>query len=242
MATDIAGLVQFSDGTFASLLKEGATAETVTSVPTGGNGLNQVSGVEIGQAYSGKVAIAAMVRVQGDSAQTGSFSYAYFLGPDGKIIVPIQGGGFRGTGLPRLKKAVKMSTGVTLQACFDTTSDAVSLAALGVYCADGTSDVFFVKAVADTKTAMVNKDGSTIGQALDGKVLSCVYATYAGLNGLNDDGGGNHGFYIESSDGQLKAMYPPTNGAIGEVVVPYMSELMPIKINQNDTLSVMAGV
>ena len=57
MATDLMGFVQFSDGTFASLLKEGATAEAVTSMPTGGTGLNQVAGVEIGQAYSGKMAV-----------------------------------------------------------------------------------------------------------------------------------------------------------------------------------------
>tara|TARA_Y100001938_G_C8082456_1_gene429970 strand:+ start:815 stop:1543 length:729 start_codon:yes stop_codon:yes gene_type:complete len=242
MATDIAAFVQFSDGTFASLLKEGATAEAVTSLPTGGNGLNQVSGIEIGQAYAGKTAICAAVRVATDSAQTGSFCYAYFLGPDGKIMVPVQGGGFRATGLPKLKKPVRMSPGVTLQAAFDATADAVALASLAVYCADGTSDCFFVKAVADTKTAMVNKDGSSIGQALTGKVISCTYATYSATNGLNDDGGGVGAFYLESSDGQLKSMYPPTNGGIGEVIVPYMSDLKPVRIMQNDTLSVMAGV
>ena len=33
MATDIMAVVQFSDGTFGNFVKEGATAETVTSVP-----------------------------------------------------------------------------------------------------------------------------------------------------------------------------------------------------------------
>jgi hypothetical protein len=62
MATDIAAFVQFSDGSFASLLAEGATAETVTSLPTGGAQLNQVTGVEIGQAYEGKTAVAAWIQ------------------------------------------------------------------------------------------------------------------------------------------------------------------------------------
>ena len=242
MATDIMAFVQFSDGTFASLLKEGATAETVTSLPTGGTGLNQVSGVEIGQAYAGKIAVAAAIKVQTDSAQTGAFSYGYFLGPDGKIMVPVQGTGFRGTGVAALKKPVRMAPGVTLQAAFDTSADAVALASLAVYCRDGTSDVFFVKAVDATKTAMVNKDGSTIGNALTGKTIQCAYATYSAQNGLNDNGDGVGGFYIESSDGQLKAMFPPANGAFDDELVPYISMPVGVRIMQNDTLSVMAGV
>ena len=99
MATDLMGFVQFSDGTFASLLKEGATAEAVTSMPTGGTGLNQVAGVEIGQAYSGKMAVSASIICQTDDATTGAFAYGYFLGPDGKIIVPVQGSGYKSSGL-----------------------------------------------------------------------------------------------------------------------------------------------
>jgi predicted amidohydrolase len=99
MATDLAGFVQFSDGSFASLLAEGATAETITSMPTGGTGLNQVANVQIGQAYEGKTAIAASVRVITDDAVTGAFCHAYFQGPDGKIICPVEGGGFQATGV-----------------------------------------------------------------------------------------------------------------------------------------------
>jgi len=242
MATDIAGFVQFSDGSFASLLKEGATAETVTTLPTGGTGLNQVSGVEIGQAYQGKTAVAASVRVITDDAVTGAFCHAYFQGPDGKIIVPVQGGGYQATGVPALKKPVQMTTGVTLRAMFDAQADAVALASLAVYCSDGTSDNFSVKAVDATKTAMVNKDGNTIGQALQGKVLSCAYATYSATKGLNDNGSGVSAFFIESADGQLKFMFPPSAGVEGSDVVSYISPPRGIPLAQNDTLSVMAGL
>ena len=241
MATDIAGFVQFSDGTFASLLKEGATAETVTTLPTGGTGLNQVSGVEIGQAYEGKTAVAASVRVITDAAVTGAFAHAYFQGPDGRIICPVQGGGYQASGVATLKKPVMMTTGVTLRATFDAQADAVALASLAVYCTDGTADNFSVKAVDATKTSMVNKDGSTIGQALTGKSIVCAYATYGSTKGLNDNGEGNGGFYIEKADGQLKMMHPPAVFASTNAMVPYVEYAKPVKIEQNDTLSIMSA-
>ena len=220
MATDINAFVQFSDGTFGSLRKEGATAETVANVQTGGVGLAQVSGVDIGQAFVGKT----------------------ILGPDGKIRIPIQGGGYGAQGLPTLKRPVTMEVGMTLQATFDAAADAATqLGSYAVYCADGTSDVFTAKGVADTKTAMTNKDGSTIGQALAGKAIVCAYATYGSTKGLNDDGGGNGGFYIERADGQLKVMHPPAVFASTNAMVPYVEYAKAVMIEQNDTLSIMSG-
>jgi len=240
MATDISGFVQFSDGTFASLHATGVTAEAVAELPTGGNNMNQVSGVSIGQAYQGKVATAALITVQTDSSTTGLFSYGYFLGPDGKIICPIQGGGSKTGGLPALAKGVRMQTGVTVQANWDAQADAVALASLAVVCTDGTSDIFSVKAVADTETAMVNKDGSTLGQALAGKKLKMCYGTYSSTNGLNDDGGGFGGFYIQSAEGVLKFVAVPSNGG-GQDASPWISGYG-VPISQNDTLTVNAGV
>ena len=134
-----------------------------------------------------------------------------------------------------------MTTGVTLQGCFDAQADAVALASLAVYCTSGQSDVFFVKAVDAVKTAMVNKDGATIGQALDGQVLQKCYATYSASKGLNDNGAGVGGFYIEAADGQLKGIFPPING-ISPPISPWMIPTRPIPLGQNDTLSVMAGL
>jgi hypothetical protein len=89
---------------------------------------------------------------------------------------------------------------------------------------------------------MVNKDGSSFGNALAGKVLTKCYATYSSTNGLNDDGGGNGGYYIESADGQLKLMFPPCDSISLDSMVPYTHLAVSVKIDQNDTLSVMAGV
>ena len=242
MATDINAFGQFSDGTFGSFRKEGATAETVTNVQTGGVGLAQVSSVDIGQAYVGKTLVAMSVQVQTDDATTGVFCHAYILGPDGKIRVPIQGGGYGAQGLPKLKRPIVMEVGMTLQATFDAAADAATqLGSYAVYCSDGSSDVFTAKGVDATKTSMVNKDGSTIGQALTGKSIVCAYATYGSTKGLNDNGDGNGVFYIEKADGQLKMMHPPAVFASTNAMVPYVEYAQPVKIEQNDTLSIMSA-
>jgi hypothetical protein len=244
MASDLYAFVKFSDGTMFSGVASGATNATATNIQTGGTGLNQVEGIDIGQAYSGKVAIAASIICVKDATAIGAatadgYSYGYFLGPDGKIMCIVQGGGSISTGMPKLAKPVKMQTGIKLFGALSNTSDgAGALASLAVYCTDGTSDVFFVASVADTKTAMVNKDGSTIGQALDGKVLAKCYATYNSSKGLNEDGAGVSAFYLESAEGQLKMMFPPTSGN-GMQVVPYMDGYG-TRVTQNDTLSVTA--
>ena len=223
MATDINAFGQFSDGTFGSFRKEGATAETVTNVQTGGVGLAQVSAVDIGQAYVGKTLVAMSVQVQTDDATTGVFCHAYILGPDGKIRVPIQGGGYGAQGLPKLKRPIVMEVGMTLQATFDAAADAATqLGSYVVYCSDGCS-------------------GSTIGQALTGKSIVCAYATYGSTKGLNDNGEGNGGFYIERADGQLKMMHPPAVFASTNAMVPYVEYAQPVKIEQNDTLSIMSA-
>ena len=242
MATDIMAFVKFSDGTMGSFLKEGATAETVTTLPTGGNGINQGAGIEIGQAYAGKVAIACQVVCQTDSAVTAAFSYGYFLDPQGKIMTLVQGGGAHSSGLAPLPKTVRMEPGITLNACFDTVADAVALASLGVCYTDGSADVYFVKAVADTATELVNKDGNGIGKSGVGKVIKYAYATYPATNGLNDDGGGFGAFYIQSADGQLKHCFPPGKGkdedGAGERWIPGYGT----RIDQNDVAYVNAGV
>ena len=242
MATDINAYAQFSDGTFAAFRKEGATAETVTSVPTGGTGFNQTSGKEIGEAYPKKVLVALGIQVQTDDATTGVFCNGYLLDPRGKIICGLQGGGYGAQGLPKLIKPVQMEVGMTIQATFDAAADAATqLGSYVAYCMDGTVDVFSAKGVDGTKTSMTNKDGSTIGNALAGKTIKCAYATYGSTKGLNDNGDGNGGFYIESSDGLLKMVHPPAVFASTNDMVPYIEYAVPVKIDQNDSLSLMSG-
>ncbi len=189
--------------------------------------------------------------VQGDDAQNSAFAYAYLLGPTGEMLCPVQGGDYSGVGLPRLKRPVRCVPGVKLFAAWDEAGDQVSLASMAVYCASGKSAIFSIKAVADTKTSMTDVlTGGTVGQSLAGERIVCSYQTYPATKGLNDDQGGNSGFYIESSDGALKLMIPPIagNGAganggnYTQGASAYAEYPVAIPIGQNDSLSVMAGL
>ncbi len=252
MATAIYGFGQFSDGTFGSFANAAVSAETATEIQTGGTGINQSSGVSIGQAFADKTLVALSLLVQTDDAVTGAFSYGYLQAPTGDMLCPVQGGTFSGVGLPRLKRPVKMTPGVKLFAAFDTASDAVSLASMACYCASGKSAIFAIKAVDATKTSMTDVlTGATVGQSLTNERIVCSYQTYGGGKGLNDNQAGNSGYYIESSDGALKLMIAPscgvsTNAGIGGDYLqgdsPYVEYAVPIPIGQNDTLSVMAGL
>jgi len=244
MATAIYAFGQFSDGTFGSFANANVTAETATEIQTGGVGINQASGVSIGQAFAGKTLLAISCLVQKDDDTSGNFSYAYLQGPTGEMLCPVQGGNSDGSGLPRLKRPVRMAPGVKLFAAWDDLTDAVSLASMATYCASGKSAIFAVKAVDATKTAMVDVlTGASIGQSLAGQRIVCSYQTYGASKGLNDNQAGNSGFYIESSDGALKLMVPPNlheSNAQGQS--PWVEYPVAIPIGQNDTLSVMAGL
>jgi len=240
MATDLMAFVKFSDGTMGSFVREGATVETVATLPTGGTGINQVSGVEIGQAYNGKVAVACNVICQTDSATTAAFCYGYFLDPQGKIMTVVQGGGQNTTGMKPLAKPIRCAPGVTLNATFDTIADAVALASLGVCCTDGTADAFFIKAVSGTATELVNKDGNGIGKALVGRTIQYAYATYSATNGLNDNGTGFGALYVQDAGGQLKMCFPVGQGK-GQDPSPFIPGYG-TTIQQNDVLYVNAGV
>ena len=244
MASNISVFLRFSDGTFGSLrstVTESSTAfGQYSEITTEGGDLNQTSGVSVGQAFNGKTCTHAFAKCATDDATTAALVSAYFENTDGSIAVPIQGGGQNQSGMPMLKKPMRMQTGVVCKAALQDAADAVQIATLAVYCASGKSDIFAALAVDDTPTAMVNPQGKTIGQALDGQSISCVYATYAATNGLDDNDGGVNALYIENAQGTLKAMYPTTKGNQGDGPVPYIS--YPVKIVQNDTLTVTASL
>ena len=255
MATAIYAFGQFSDGTFGSFANAAVTAETSTEIQTGGVGVNQSSGISLGQAFANKTLVAMSCLVQTDDAITGSFCYGYILGPTGEMLCPVQGGNFGGVGLPRLKRPVQCVPGVKLFAAFDVVADAgTQLGSMAIYCASGKSAIFTAKGVDATKTSMTDiLTGNTVGQSLDGEHCVCSYQTYPAVKGLNDNQAGNSGFYIESSDGALKLMIPPSTsgGAVSATggagsylqgVTGWVEYPVPIPLAQNDTLSIMSGV
>jgi len=252
MATALYAFAQFSDGTFGSFANASVTAETATEIQTGGVGINQASGVSIGQAFAGKTLVACSIQAQTDDAVSAAFSYGYLLSPTGEMLCAVQGGNSSGVGLPRLKRPVRCVPGVKLFGCFDTSSDAVSLASMAVYTASGKTAIFAIKAVDATKTSMTDiLTGGTIGQSLPNERIVCSYQGYPAFKGLNDNQAGNAGFYVESSDGALKLMVSPScpegsshsaGGNYTQGALPWVEYAVPIPIEQNDSLSVMAGL
>ena len=244
MASNISVFLRFTDGTFGSLrstVTESSTAfGQYAEIKTEGGDLNQSENISAGQAYSGQTVSHAYALCATDNATTAAFVGAYFEDTNGSIMVPIQGGGQHMSGLPMLKKPIRLMTGVVVKAALQDAADAVQIATLSVYCSSGKSDLFAALAVDDTPTAMVNPQGKTIGQALDGQSISCAMATYAATNGLDDNDGGVNAVYIENAAGVLKGMYPTAKGVGGNVPVPYIT--YPVSIVQNDTLTVTASL
>jgi hypothetical protein len=243
MATSISVYGRCSDGTAFSLVNNSVTENTTTEIKTGGTGLAQVSDVSLGQAYVDKVVTHMVAKCSTEDAGTAQYLFGYILGPDGKIVCLVQGGGGNTNDLPMLKKPVKLAQGMTMQARFDAIADGnAQMCALSAYCADGTSDVFFASMVNNTKTELFNKDSSSIGQALAGRTIVSAYAIASTSFDINESQAGNGAVYIESADGTLKAFYPPLSGApvnAGFPVAPYID--YPVKISQNDTASVMGS-
>ena len=244
MASNISVFLRFSDGTFGALRSTVTESSTkfgqYSEITLEGGDLNQTAGVPVGQAFNGKTCTHAFAKVATDDGNSACLMSAYFENTDGSIAVPIQGGGQLQTGMPALKRPMMMRTGVVCKAALQDAADAVQVATLMVYCASGKTDVFAALAVDDTPTSMVNPQGKTIGQALDGQTIQCAYATYAASNGLDDNDGGVNALYIEDAQGTLKAMYPTTKGNAGVGPVPFVS--YPVPILQNDTLTVTASL
>ena len=245
MATHVSCLVRFSDGSF-TFLRDDVSSDTLTELQTDASGLLNITGdVSIGQANQGKFATHAIAKVQSDSTTSGAYGYGAFYSPQGNVLCPIQGGGFCVSGLPTLIKPVRMQTGVQVKVFWQAVTDAVQQASVAAYCASGKCDIFSGTAIDDTDVALVNKDGSTWGEALSGETVLGAYATYGATNGLADTGvaDGIDAFFVESSSGQLLGMYPPSQGGstnVGASPVPYIMQT--IRVNQNDTLTCRANV
>lgn len=241
MANSIQVSVKCASGRVAVFSDTNVTENTLTTVTSGGVGLNQTSGIDLGNFLVGETITHAFATVT--AATTASATAAFALGfveqPDGSIAVPIEGGGSASGCMPMLCRPIRVTVGMLLKIMLAQSDASNVQASLVAYCASGKTSVFTVTAVADTKTAIVDiTTGGSIGQSLAGQTIVKYYATFTNSNGLNDDQGGNNFYYIESSQGTLKGtMFPVLASLYGKV------EQVPtrIPILQNDTLSVMWG-
>ena len=241
MANVVQAVFQCASGRYVSFSDTSVADNTTTTLKTGGVGLNQTANLDFGNALVGETVVAGFLTT--NAATTGSatatFSFAYIENPDGSVAVPVQGGGAFANQLPMLCKPIRVTVGMLLK-CQTATSDATEVKAnVAVVCASGKSAIFQVSAVADTETEIVDLiTGGSIGQSLANQRIVKMYATFGNLYGLNDDGGGNNFFFIESPQGQMKGAIFPVN-ALGGYMAEYSNYGIPI--GQNDTLKVTWG-
>ena len=239
MAVAITVLVRFSNGQIAYLsnldVATGAIGEELLTA-NGAGDLSQTPDVRIGQAYTGLVATHAVSIVQDNTPEPWDSSARYlwgnFRGPNGAVIVPIDGGG-SGTGsMPQLYRPVTMSTGVTIFAAQASSNDSATLVGSMDVCSPSKCDNFTATGIDSTNVELLNKDGSTIGQSMNGLTATTMTARYPFNNGLNSALGGIQSFFVTSSDGAMKAMVPAQSVRDTAVLGPSID--YPVRILQND--------
>lgn len=243
MANSAQIIVKCQSGRVMSFGSTSITANTTTTLTTQGIGLNQTSGIDLGNALVGETITHAFGTVQaavGSSAGiNASFMFAYIEKPDGALAVPIEGGGHASACMPALVRPHRVQVGDLLKMQMTVQAADQVKASLVTYTAQGKCSVFQVSAVADTQTEIVDiQTGGSVGQSLANQQIVYSYATFPNLNGLNDDQGGNNFFFLEDPRGQLKDAYFPVNAFSAFRVKPVRGG---VRVDQNDSLFVTWG-
>jgi hypothetical protein len=236
MASTIQIFCRFASGRVGYLsnadVTTGTTGEEIKT-STASNNLAQIGDVSVGTAYDGEVMTHAVAQASLiDGASTSCMLFAYLKGPDGRILVPIQGGGQNSSAMEPLCRPVRMQTGIVAWGAWEAHSDSATLSCcLSVYCSDGKADVFFA-AGSESGMELKNKEGASIGQALAGSTIIKSYCVYPGTYGLNPAGGGLFAVAHKSSEGQLKNLYLAQKGNQFDTQWQYV----PVRVQQNDTV------
>jgi len=232
--------VRFSDGSIAYLNNAAVTAgvagEEILTANAGGS-LSQTSGIQIGQAYAGLTATHAFAMCQEVAAATGQLLHAYFVGPNGAIMVPIEGGRSGYAAMQPLYRPIRMEPGVTVFGAAQISSDSATLVASASLCSPQKCDVFAVVAVDSTNTELVSlQSGVTLGQSMNNCTVDFMFGTYAG-NQLNEAGAGVNALFLTASDGKMKGLIPVETGGsqsnMTSIPITY-----PVRVLQNDGLFV----
>jgi len=238
MATGITVVCRFADGGWGYLQNADVTTgfageEIQTSNAT--NALNQTAGNSVGSAFQDRVVTHAGMKVVTQNADSATYLWCYFKGPDGKVICPIQGGGGTMAEVPKLYKPVRMSSGVQCWGAWQAAGDSATLvASLTICCSDGTCDVFGSTQVDATSTELVNKDSFGVGDALANKTAMHYWGIYPSTLGINENLGGVSTLWVEGPAGEIKALIPPGDGGYRQQDSVGPSVSIPFRIQQND--------
>ena len=197
-------------------------------IQSGGNGLNVVSGVSLGQYGQGEVVTHA-IAIASDAV-----CYAYIENQNGNIVcvLPISSDAGAFAGLQELCRPLQLNTG--MKCMVRTVATTSALVSYSCYTSQGNYEVFTATA---SNGAAVNfasvKASLDIGRALQGQTIVKAYTSVqVSLNA--GESGGSSFVQILDSTGQTKAMLAQQST---QVTTPQFQKLV-IPVSQNDTSQV----
>ena len=221
---------QTQSGKAISLNDESVTDGTAQELQSGGNGLNLVSGVSLGQFAEGEVL------THGLAVFSDAGVYAYILDPNGKIIMPISiCPDVSGNRVVPLCRPIRMVTGMTCQILsVDTGGASNPNTGVGFYCTDGSVEYFTAQGTNGSTIQFTSvQTGQSIGQTLSGKVIMKGFVNTALLLDAGETTG-FQGIPVLSSEGYTKAIYGATYSAAHQT----LPQEFPVRVMQNDTMQV----
>ena len=217
----------------ALTLSDQATDGTELEVKSGGNAVNVTDDVSLGQYGAGETI------THGLCVGSVAILYAYVLGQNGKIIMPVPvANDVSAQGIVELCRPLRLETGMQLRVM---TTDAGGTqgvnASVGFYCSDGSVEYLTAIAANGTTVNFTSvQTGQSIGQTLAGKSVMKLYsATPLQLVLAAGAGSGQSGFPILSSEGYCKTMVIASNVLYGQPPAQFPPRLT---ITQNDTMTV----
>ena len=222
---------QTSSGKCLTLNAQTLTDGTAQEITSGGDGLNVVSGVSLGQYGSGETI------THGLAMFSDAGVYAYILDSNGKIIMPVAVSTDTGAaGVVPLCRPIQLQTGMTCQVLStDTGGSQGSNCSISFYCSDGSVEVFDATATNGNTVQFASiQTNQAIGKVLNGRTIIKAYASTPLLLDAAE-ATGFMGFQVLSSEGYTKAVYAASNVLYGQPPV----QAFPDQIAENDTMQVV---
>ena len=197
-------------------------------ITSGGNGLNVVSGVSLGQYGQGEVVTSAIVMA------SDAVCYAYIENQNGNIVcvLPIASDGTAIFGLQALCRPLQLNTGMKCMVRTVATNSA--LVSYSAYTSQGNYEVFTATASNGSAVNFASvKAGLDIGRALQGQTIIKAYtSTQVNLN--TGESAGSSFVQVLDSTGQTKAMFAQQST---QITTPQW-QMITVPVSQNDTSQV----
>ncbi len=233
-------ILRFADGGVGYLQNSDVTTGTAgeeIKTSNASSALNQVADVPAGQAFNGRVVTHAIGFASTQNAYTASYLWCAIKDAQGKIVVPIQGGGGKVAELPRLYKPTQLSTGMSVHGAWQAAADAANLYGSLTVCSPRKCDIFFAQGSDSASVELVNANGASVGQSMAGATSTMMWGVYPSTIGMNNQGGGVSALWVTDAQGQAKALIPPSDGGGASNAISSSDTQairIPVRFSQND--------